>query len=269
METTEKIVEAYVRYVKGWATIPNIKCGSQKEIDLFAIDPVSLQRYHIETSVSISNSFRALTNKPFASGDHKDRVRAAGARRTLGFFVEEKFEAPAVKEVLAGYGAGNDCRKIIVTWEWRKEAEEIAAGHGIELWDFRELMRDIAELGRRDRTYFTDDTLRTLTLFAKATGQHKAARDNGSPKTVAPTSPPQPVKAAAAGEGYYVYENWIHRRARLHRGSCSYCNYGRGTQGATDERTGRWYGPIADRAEARARLQSLKHDNKKECAACM
>jgi hypothetical protein len=33
METTEKIVEAYVRYVCGWATIPNIKCG-QYEIDL-------------------------------------------------------------------------------------------------------------------------------------------------------------------------------------------------------------------------------------------
>ncbi len=33
METTEKIVEAYVRYVKGWATIPNIKCPGQNEID--------------------------------------------------------------------------------------------------------------------------------------------------------------------------------------------------------------------------------------------
>jgi len=37
METTEKIVEAYVRYVKDWATIPNIKCKGQFEIDLLAI----------------------------------------------------------------------------------------------------------------------------------------------------------------------------------------------------------------------------------------
>jgi len=37
METTEKIVEAYLRYVKGWATIPNLRCAGQKEIDLFAI----------------------------------------------------------------------------------------------------------------------------------------------------------------------------------------------------------------------------------------
>jgi len=30
--------------VKGWATITSIKCDSQKEIDLFAIDPVSGDR---------------------------------------------------------------------------------------------------------------------------------------------------------------------------------------------------------------------------------
>ena len=38
METTERIVEAYVRYIKGWATIPNIKCPGQYEIDPFGTD---------------------------------------------------------------------------------------------------------------------------------------------------------------------------------------------------------------------------------------
>jgi hypothetical protein len=33
METTEKIVEAYVRYVKNWFTIPNIKRKEQLEIE--------------------------------------------------------------------------------------------------------------------------------------------------------------------------------------------------------------------------------------------
>ncbi|MFP5260339.1 MAG: hypothetical protein ACLGJB_00355 [Blastocatellia bacterium] len=36
METTEKIVESYCRYVKQWFTIPNIKCKGQYEIDLLA-----------------------------------------------------------------------------------------------------------------------------------------------------------------------------------------------------------------------------------------
>lgn len=53
METTEKIVEAYVRYITGWATIPNIKCDAQYEIDLLAINPVSRAHYHIESGVSI------------------------------------------------------------------------------------------------------------------------------------------------------------------------------------------------------------------------
>lgn len=60
METTEKIVEAYVRYVKGWFTIPNIKCDGQMEIDLLAVDassPKGIKRYHIESGVSISGSY--------------------------------------------------------------------------------------------------------------------------------------------------------------------------------------------------------------------
>jgi hypothetical protein len=54
METTEKIAEAYCRYIKGWATIPNIKYHGQYEIDLLAVDPRTDKRYHIESGVSIS-----------------------------------------------------------------------------------------------------------------------------------------------------------------------------------------------------------------------
>ena len=60
METTERIVEAYVRYVEGCATIPNIRCDGQMEIDLLAINPVTLDRYHIESGVSVSGSYSAM-----------------------------------------------------------------------------------------------------------------------------------------------------------------------------------------------------------------
>ena len=96
METTEKIVEAYVRYVKGWATIPNVRCDGQHEIDLIAIDPLGLERYHIETSVSVSQSFSRLTTRAFDPELVKQRVSMAGQRRTLGFFIERKFEVAAV-----------------------------------------------------------------------------------------------------------------------------------------------------------------------------
>ena len=74
METTERIVEAYVRYVNGWATIPNIRCPGQNEIDLLAIDPATLKRYHIEVGVSISGSYSKLTDKPFSAAQLKKRV---------------------------------------------------------------------------------------------------------------------------------------------------------------------------------------------------
>jgi hypothetical protein len=51
---------------------------------LLAIDPVRLDRYHIESGVSVSASYRALTAKPFDPLHPKERVKIAGSRRTLG-----------------------------------------------------------------------------------------------------------------------------------------------------------------------------------------
>jgi hypothetical protein len=168
METTEKIVEAYVRYVKRWATIPNIGCGGQKEIDLLAIDPVTNERYHIETSVSISSGFSKLTTKAFATGDHKNRVKAATARRTLGFFVEEKFEPQSVACALKKLGCDpRTVYRVIVTWDATPEAEQEAASRGIAVWKFPELMSQIADEAAKGNAYFSDDTLRTPMLFAR------------------------------------------------------------------------------------------------------
>ena len=42
---------------------------------------------------------------------------------------------------------------------------------------------------------------------------------------------------------FYVYENWTHDRARVHRAECRFCNHGRGIQGTNDERNGKWHAP--------------------------
>ena len=169
METTEKIVEAYVRYVKGWATIPNIKCPGQYEIDLLAINPVTLKRYHIESGVSISGSYSKLTAKPYSKEDLKIRVKAAGQRRTIGYFAQRKFSADPVVETLKKYGFMPDqYSKIIVTWGWKDKAAIEAKRLQIQLWDFKSILKEIADSFQKDRTYFIDDTLRTLQLFSKA-----------------------------------------------------------------------------------------------------
>jgi len=169
METTEKIVEAYVRHIKGWATIANIKCKGQYEIDLLAIDPLTLSRYHIESGVSISGAHSKLTARPFDPQALKRRVEAASQRRTLGYFVERKFGAPEVVTRLANYGfrEGN-YNKVIVSWGWTDDAAQEAEELGILLWDFRDILQVIAQEVGKGRAYHTDDTLRTLQLFYKA-----------------------------------------------------------------------------------------------------
>lgn len=172
METTEKIVEAYVRYIKHWFTIPNIKCTGQMEIDLLAIDitkTTKLQRYHIESGVSISGSYSKLTSKPFSTDDLKIRVKQAGQRRTLGYFADRKFSDPNVIQKLREYGfmRGN-YKKVIVTWGWESDVPREAKRAGVELWDFKTILQEIAHYARAHKTYFTDDTMRTLQLMAKA-----------------------------------------------------------------------------------------------------
>lgn len=172
METTEKVVESYCRYVKHWFTIPNIKCQGQYEIDLLAIDttdPSHLGRYHIECGVSIATGFSKLTAKSFSTELLKNRVEAAGQRRTIGYFVERKFDVPQVQDELAKYGfiPGN-YQRVIVTWDATNEAKALAAEHGVVLWLFPEILHEIAEAHREHRTYFTDDTARTIQLFAMA-----------------------------------------------------------------------------------------------------
>jgi hypothetical protein len=174
METTEKIVESYCRYVKGWLTLPNVKCEGQYEIDLLAIDPKSLERYHIESGVSISGSFSKLTAKPFSRDDLKIRVKQAGQRRTLGYFIDRKFDLPEVRAELKKYGfvRGNYV-KVIVTWGWQPDVKALADRKRIQLWDFRERVNEIAAACRDHKTYFTDDTARTIQLFAMAASSNR------------------------------------------------------------------------------------------------
>jgi hypothetical protein len=274
METTERIVEAYVRYVKGWATIPNLRCDGQKEIDLFAIDPVTDERWHIETSVSISSGFSALTNDPYEPGEHKERVKQASARRKLGFFVAEKFRPAAVEQRLACFGCvPGKLRRAIVTWDWKEGVREQAMTEGIELWGLPGIMKEIAEKAREGRAYYTDDTLRTIDLYARGlTAEQKRAVSIGARQgTGRQTADRSFARFSSEGNtgGFYVYENWTNKRARLHRGGCAHCNGGEGSHGNAGDKNGRWYGPFNNVEEGRTQLTGLKYVDKGECRICM
>jgi hypothetical protein len=266
METTEKIVESYVRYVRRWATIPNIRCEGQYEIDLIAINPIDLSRYHIETSVSGSASFSRLTNNQFDPQLLKQRVHQAKMRRTLGYFIQHKFGTPAIKKRLGKFGfTDHNHKKVVVTWGWTPEAKQEADAAGVELWDFQKILREIADDTRNKRSYFNDDTLRTINLFVRALADANRGLDvDVEEKKHRVAAPPKALRSGP----YWVYQNWIHKRARLHRSTCSHCNNGRGTQGSINSSTGEWCA-FPNEATALKFLNSTGYKDAGRCSVCM
>ncbi len=169
METTEKIVEAYLRYVRNCATLPNVRCSGQNEIDLLGIDLIQGTRYHVECSVSVSQAFSKLTGKNFDPNLLNVKVSKPKMRRTVGYFVQYKFGAPGVVEKLNALGfLPGKHQKVIVTWDWTDDAASIAKEHSILLWPFPALLRDLTKSVEGTNHYFVDDTIRTLHLMGMA-----------------------------------------------------------------------------------------------------
>jgi len=179
MQNTEKIVESYCNYVKGWATITNIKCDrGQYEIDILAVDPRRNDehgRYHIECSVHITPAFSKLTDREFSEEKLKRGIEKPKQRMTIGFFKERKFEVPEVLEKLSQYGfkPGN-YQRVIVADGWTDAAEVLARNNGIMLWDFNQILVEMIEFCEKQTKYYEDDTLRTIQLLLRA--QRKGRR---------------------------------------------------------------------------------------------
>ena len=65
-------------------------------------------------------------------------------------------------------------------------------------------------------------------------------------------------------ERYFIYENWTNTFAKVHRGSCPYCNDGRGFQ-SRGKRTpnGQWHGDWSSQEDAlrAAHAVASRHSN--------
>ena len=70
-----------------------------------------------------------------------------------------------------------DAQKVIVTWGWEAEVKEIADAHNIILWNFPDLLTELAFACAEGKTRFADDTFSTVQLFMKSgyvpTGKNK------------------------------------------------------------------------------------------------
>ena len=119
MEASEKVVESYFRYVKKYFTIPNLRCGGQKEIDLIGMRDGDDQvlRVHVEVSVTTSGAYKKINSKPYSKTKKKTRSGSASERVNIGYFVDSKFNDTNVISTLKDYGfSWNNYEKVIVAW---------------------------------------------------------------------------------------------------------------------------------------------------------
>ena len=68
---------------------------------------------------------------------------------------------------------------------------------------------------------------------------------------------------------YWVYENNIHKKTRVHLASCSFCQNGRGIHGGGKRRSGIWFGPFATIGEADSKAGLQKQPDNRHCQECL
>jgi hypothetical protein len=67
---------------------------------------------------------------------------------------------------------------------------------------------------------------------------------------------------------FWVYENWTHRRARVHKATCGCCKNGTGVHDQDSGRNGKWHGPYGDGDMALAGAQLLAQRDTALCGNC-
>jgi hypothetical protein len=68
---------------------------------------------------------------------------------------------------------------------------------------------------------------------------------------------------------YWVYENAVVQKARVHRDDCSFCQSGRGIHGGGTRRSGRWFGPYSHLSQANEVAKSRKQPDTRACGVCI
>lgn len=67
---------------------------------------------------------------------------------------------------------------------------------------------------------------------------------------------------------YFVYENWTHKKAVVHRAECGHCNHGQGAHRAASGKNGRWHGPYLTEDLSLIHARSLMQARVSLCATC-
>jgi hypothetical protein len=160
MEPEVHIIEKYFQVVLGCLTMANVKCKGGKEIDLLAINPKTLEKFHIEARVTVTG-FKITKHDTYTkTGKHIGTAHRIG----LDFFDKEKFEHINVKEKITEIFGESQHKKILVVWDVNDPTVVGYAEtkYGIDIWTIRDLIK---KLMIKRISGSRDDVLRLAELF--------------------------------------------------------------------------------------------------------
>jgi hypothetical protein len=153
MHPNEHLVEQYIRIIKKWFTVTNIKFGTNREIDILALDAKG-SAYHIEVDVHKGG----LQWGPEGSGHY-----------TVKEYKARKFDAETKRFIKDRYGI-RKTHDIWVCWgidpKVKNRALKEAKKHNIEIWELREKLKELMDsIGTAS---YGDDIIQSLSLIKKA-----------------------------------------------------------------------------------------------------
>jgi len=158
MEPEVHIIEKYFQEVLLCFTMTNIRCKGGKEIDLLAINPKTLEKFHIEARVTVSGFKIAKIDTYTKKGKRIGTAHRIG----LDFFNKEKFEHEAIKKKILDVFGEVPYRKILVVWNVEDDSVIPYAKetYKIEIWKIQEMLQRFGKYVSGSR----DDVLRTMEL---------------------------------------------------------------------------------------------------------
>jgi hypothetical protein len=160
MEPEVHVIEKYFQYFCKCFTMTNVKCEGNKEIDLLSINPITMERCHVESR--ISTTFKLRLEATYTK-------RGTCHRNGLDYFNKEKFEHPAVKKKILELFGNVPYSKVLFIWDTqcgggtiRRIAKE---KYGIEIMDLGAIIAVFK--GLKLPSGSRDDVLRIMELVSK------------------------------------------------------------------------------------------------------
>jgi hypothetical protein len=153
MHPNEHLVEQYVRIVKNWFTISNIRYTKNREIDILALDSKG-NAYHVEVDIHKGGlQWGPEGNDGWTVKEYKDKKFSKDAKN----FIREKFGINETYDIWVCWGIHPNIKDHA-----KKEANK----YGIEIWEFKDKLRELMDAV--GTAHYGDDIIQSLSLIKAA-----------------------------------------------------------------------------------------------------